>query len=98
MTFKSKLNTITLAAVVTGTIALTGAAQAEQHHYPKLTPADPPCLFLMDENGNSTGNAVNAPCTQSAATGKELDKSSPMLMRGKAANRKRGSGMATGRR
>ena len=113
MTIKSKLHTITRATVVTAAIAvtaaMTGGAQAENHHYPKLKPADPPCLYLMDENGNPTGAATNAPCTQSSAKGreldkstpmlaKELDKSSPMMARGQADLREKGSGMATGKR
>ena len=31
--------------------------------YKKLDPADPPCLFLLDENsGEPTGDPVNPPC------------------------------------
>jgi len=55
-------------------------ASAERHKYPKLKPADPPCLFLLDENtGEPTGNAVNAPCELGSIVIKPGQKVNPML-------------------
>ncbi len=55
-------------------------ASAEKHKYPKLKPADPPCLFLLDENtGQATGNPVNAPCELGSANIKKGQKVNPML-------------------
>jgi hypothetical protein len=44
-------------------LASTAANAEEGFKYRKLKPADPPCLFLLDENtGQPTGNPVNPPC------------------------------------
>ncbi|MEH6549409.1 MAG: hypothetical protein V7711_14810 [Pseudomonadales bacterium] len=40
---------------------------AEKYKYPKLKPADPPCLYLLDDEGNETGVAGNPPCDSRAA-------------------------------
>lgn len=91
-------------AAMIGTILMVGVAKAEQHTYPTLKPADPPCLHLLDETtGQPTGAPVNQPCTQSKAPIKRLDKASPKLQesahQGKSTGRReKGSGMATGRR
>ncbi|MDQ7050684.1 MAG: hypothetical protein Q9M92_14565 [Enterobacterales bacterium] len=60
--------------------SLAFQASAEKHKYPKLKPADPPCLFLLDENtGQATGNPVNAPCELGSITIKPGQKVNPML-------------------
>jgi hypothetical protein len=57
---KTKLLTATFLSLL-----LLGSAStyADEFKYKKLKPADPPCLFLLDEDtGQPTGNAVNPPC------------------------------------
>ncbi len=67
-------------ALLALTASISFSASAEKHKYPKLKPADPPCLFLLDENtGEPTGNAVNAPCELGKAKIKPGQKVNPML-------------------
>jgi len=41
----------------------SGSAYAERRKLEKLKAADPPCLFLLDEEtGDPTGTAMNPPC------------------------------------
>ena len=35
---------------------------AEKRKYPKLKPAEGPCLFLLDDDGNETNVVANPPC------------------------------------
>jgi len=54
--------------IILTAVLLSTAALADRVKFEKLTPADGPCLYLLDENtGEPTGNAVNPPCTEDAA-------------------------------
>lgn len=60
--------------------------------YRKLKPADPPCLFLLDENtGDPTGNPVNPPCQLGQTSVNPGDNVSPKLRKqfGKIAPKQR---------
>jgi hypothetical protein len=92
--------------LITGSLAAllftSMAANAEEgFKYRKLKPADPPCLFLLDENtGNPTGDPVNPPCVLGNSTVNPGDNVSAgdRLRYGKAATKDAASGMATGKR
>jgi len=60
-------------------VSFSGALLAEGgFKYRKLKPADPPCLFLLDENtGQPTGNPMNTPCTLGSVTVKPGQKVNP---------------------
>lgn len=92
--------------LVTGSLAAllfaSMAANAEEgFKYRKLKPADPPCLFLLDENtGQPTGDPVNTPCVLGNSTVNPGDNVSAgdRLRYGKAAPKDAASGMASGKR
>jgi len=67
--------------IILVSISLSGMALAKDgFKYRKLKPADPPCLFLLDENtGQPTGNPVNTPCTLGSVTVKPGQSVSPAL-------------------
>ncbi len=62
-------------------LSLSSAAFAEGgFKYRKLKPADPPCLFLLDEDtGQPTGDPVNPPCTLGNVSVKPGQKVNPAL-------------------
>jgi len=43
-------------------IAVFNTGFAEKRKYPKLKPAEGPCLFLLDDEGNATNVVANPPC------------------------------------
>ena len=43
-------------------IAVLNTGFAEKRKYPKLKPAEGPCLFLLDDEGNETNVVANPPC------------------------------------
>jgi len=54
--------------IILTALLLSTSALADRVKFEKLTPADGPCLYLLDENtGEPTGNAVNPPCTEDGA-------------------------------
>jgi len=58
----------------------SGSVHAEKFQYELLKPADPPCLFLMDEDtGSPTGNAVNPPCDLGGTIVNPGDTADPVL-------------------
>jgi glycerol uptake facilitator-like aquaporin len=58
----------------------SGSVYAEKFKYEKLKPADPPCLFLLDEDtGQPTGNAVNPPCDLGGTVVNAGDIADPVL-------------------
>jgi hypothetical protein len=90
------LVTCSLAMVL---LASTAANAEDGFKYRKLKPADPPCLFLLDENtGQPTGNAVNPPCVLGSQTVQPGDNVSDEARAkfGKAAEAN-GSGLANNR-
>ncbi len=82
------------------TLVLASAASADEgFKYRKLKLADPPCLFLLDENtGQPTGNPVNPPCELGGTVVNPGDNVNPGLRakHGKAADA--ASGLSTGKR
>ena len=61
-------------------VMLVGSATgyAERPKMQKLKAADPPCLFLMDEeSGELVGDAVNPPCDLGGASVNEGDEVAP---------------------
>jgi len=72
--------------IILAALLLSTSAFADRVKFEKLTPADGPCLYLLDENtGEPTGNAVNPPCTEDgAAAPTQIDPPSMELEAGPA--------------
>ena len=91
---------VLVAVSLAGLLLASAAAHAEEgFKYRKLKPADPPCLFLLDENtGNPTGDPVNPPCELGGTVVNPGDNVDPGLRakHGKAADA--ASGLSTGKR
>jgi hypothetical protein len=61
-------------------LLISSLANADEFKYRKLKPADPPCLFLLDEDtGQPTGNAVNPPCVLGSTVVNPGDTVDPIL-------------------
>lgn len=73
----TKLLTATFLALL---LLASSAIYADEFKYKKLKPADPPCLFLLDEDtGQPTGNAVNPPCVLGSTVVNPGDTTNPAL-------------------
>jgi glycerol uptake facilitator-like aquaporin len=81
----SKLLTATLLVLL---LLGSNSTHAERRKLEKLKPADPPCLFLLDEEtGDPTGTAMNPPCDLGGTVVNPGDTVDPILRKkyGKAA-------------
>ncbi len=86
-------------------IASTGAT-AEGKKMQLLKPADAPCLYLLDDEGNETSTIANAPCSVNGTVVNPGDpntaptRATNAMGDSRAATRPRdaASGMATGKR
>jgi len=57
------LNKLSISLIVVF-MMISSLTFAEKYKYPKLKPADPPCLYLLDDEGNETSTVANPPCDQ----------------------------------
>ena len=93
-------NKLLVAGSLATLLLASAAANAEGgFKYRKLKPADPPCLFLLDENtAQPTGDPVNPPCELGGTVVNPGDNVNPGLRakHGKAADA--ASGLSTGKR
>jgi len=83
-------------------LALTASsAFAERKKMELLSPAEGPCLYLLDDQGNETSTVANAPCD---ANGTIVNPGDPAAMPQPAkatpasGNRDAASGLPTGKR